>query len=58
MRINIWIILATLLCSRSWPSLDTCKRGDIRSISVPMTRPPRRANGDRRASRIGASILA
>ena len=34
-------------CSRSWPSLDTRNTGKIRSVSVPRTRPPRYANGEK-----------
>jgi hypothetical protein len=40
-------LLSSLLCSRSWSSLDTDKIREIRSASVSMIRPPRCANGDK-----------
>jgi hypothetical protein len=50
MRINIWIVLAILLALL--PSLDTCTNGEIRSVSVSMTRPPRCAIDEKRDYRM------
>ena len=47
MRVNIWIVLAILLCS--WPSLNTCDTREIGSVS--MTRPPRCATGEGKSSK-------
>src|SRR5262245_58975401 len=45
--------LSSLPCSHSWSSLDTCNTTEIRSVSVPTTRAPRCANGEKRAARTG-----
>src|SRR5262249_59535719 len=45
--------LSSLPCSHSWSSLDTCNTTEIRSVSVPTTRVPRCANGEKRAAGTG-----